>query len=221
MFERTSAISVSLVVFAVATASPQSVSEQGGRIFFRDQSGVEKPITNGNLDSDPHLSFDTRQVVFVRQTPGQTVETGSGDVDKTELWIAPVDGSKEPKRVLTGGDFIEEPNLNIVIAGFSNPQFSPDATWIYFKASAWATAFEIMMLDVPTGNTKPLFPGLEFEVIGTGKYRGFLIGTTDPLTGNRGRIRVYWLLDPNGKAVKRIGENESDLVRFKRRYGIL
>ena len=221
MFERTSAISVSLVVFAVATASPQSVSEQGGRIFFRDQSGVEKPITNGNLDSDPHLSFDTRQVVFVRQTPGQTVETGSGDVDKTELWIAPVDGSKEPKRVLTGGDFIEEPNLNIVIAGFSNPQFSPDATWIYFKASAWATAFEIMMLDVPTGNTKPLFPGLEFEVIGTGKYRGFLIGTTDPLTDNRGRIRVYWRLDPNGKAVKRIGENESDLVRFKRRYGIL
>jgi len=221
MFERTSAISLSLVVFAVAMASAQSVSERNGRIFFTDQNGVEKPITNGNLDSQPHLSFDKRQIVFVRKTPGQTAETGSGDVDKTELWIAPVDGSKEPTRVLTGGDFIEEPNLNIVIAGFSNPQFSPDATWIYFKASAWATAFEIMMLDVPTGNTKPLFPGLEFEVIGTGKYRGFLIGTTDPLTDNRGRIRVYWLLDPNGKAVKRIGENESDLVRFKRRYGIL
>jgi hypothetical protein len=213
-------ICLGFAVFAAATASAQSVSERNGRIFFTDQNGAEKPITYGNLDSQPHLSLDKRQIVFVRQTPGQTAETGSGDVDKTELWIASVDGSKEPKRVLTGGGFIEGPTLNIVIAGFDNPQFSPDATRIYFKAYAWATAFEIMMLDVPTGNTKPLFPGLGFEVIGTGKYRGFLIGTTDPLTEARGRIRVYRLLDPNGKAVKRIGENESDLIQFKRKYDI-
>lgn len=77
-----------------------------------------------------------------------------------------------------------------------------------------------MMLDVPTGNVKPLFPGADIEVIGTGKYRGFLIGTTDPLTENRGRILVQWLLDPHGKPVKRIGENDSGLDRFKRKYDI-
>jgi len=214
------AICLGFVVFAVTNVSAQSVSERNGRIFFTDQNGVEKPITNGNLDSDPHLSFDKRQIVFVRQTPGQTAETGSGDVNKTELWLAAVGGSKEPKRIPIGGGFIEGPGLNIVIGGFSNPQFSPDATRIYFKAYAWATAFEIMMLDVPTGNTKPLFPGLGFEVIRTGKYRGFLIGTTDPLTKIHGRIVVYWLLDPNGKAVKRIGESEPDLIRFKRKHDI-
>lgn len=140
-----SAICLGFVVFALATTSAQSVSARNGRIFFTDQNGVEKPITNGNLDSDPHLSFDRRQVVFVRQTPGQTVENGSGDVDKTELWIAPVDGSKEPTRVLAGGGIIsgkEWPNQKLVIADFSNPQFSPDATRIYFKVYAWVTAFE-------------------------------------------------------------------------------
>ncbi len=213
-----SAICLGFIVFAAASA--QSVSERSGRIFFTDQNGVERPITNGSLDSQPHLSLDKHQIVFIRQSPGQTAETGSGNVDKTELWIAPVDGGKEPKRVLTGRGFIEGPNLNILIAGFSDPQFSPDATRIYFRANAWATAFEIMMLDIPTGNTRPLFPGLGFEVIETGKYRGFLIGIKDPITLDRGRITVYWLLEPNGKAVKRIGEDESDLIRFKRTYDI-
>ena len=31
---------------------------------------------------------------------------------------------------------------------------------------------------------------------------------------------VYWLLDPNGKEVTRMGETEGDLILFKRRYGI-
>jgi len=214
-----SAVCIGFLAFGAATAPAQSVSERNGHIFFTDQNGVEKPITNGNLDSEPHLSFDKRQIVFVRQTPGQTVENGSGNVDNTELWIASVDGRKQPKRVLTGGGIIngkEWPNQKLVIADFSNRQFSPDATRIYFKVYAWVTAFEIMMLDVPTGNVTPLFPGGDVEVIGTGKYRGFLIGTTDPLTKNHGRIIVYWLLNPNGKAVKRI----CDLIRFKRKYDI-
>ena len=209
------------LLFVTATIGyPQSVSARNGHIFFTDQNGVEKPITNGNLDSQPSLSFDKRQIVFVRKTPGQTAETSSGDIDKTELWIAPVDGSKEPKRVLTGGGFVKGHNLNIVISGFINPQFSPDSTRIYFEANAWVTAAAIMMLNVPTGNTKLLFPGLGFEVIETGKYRGFLIGIKDPITEDRGRIMVYWLLDPNGKEVTRIGEDESDLMQFKLKYGI-
>jgi hypothetical protein len=215
-----STICLSFVGFAVATASAQSVSERNGRIFFTDHNGVENAITNGTLDSEPNLSFDKRQIVFVRKTPGQTAETGSGDIEKTELWIASTDGSKEPKRVLTGGGFIEGPNLNIVIAGFSNPQFSPDGTRIYFNANAWATAFEIMMLDVRTGKTKALFSGLGVAVIGTGKYKGLLIGLKNPLNPDcLCRDTAYWLLDRNGKGIKRIG-TEGDLILFKRRYDI-
>jgi hypothetical protein len=87
-----------------AIARSQSVSERNGRIFFTDQNGVRKAITDGSLDSQPYLSFDKQKVVFVRQTPGQTIETGLSEVNKTELWIASVDGGKQSRRVLTGGE---------------------------------------------------------------------------------------------------------------------
>ena len=162
-----------LLFLIAAVARSQSVSDRNGRIFFTDRQGVRKPITDGKLDSQPNLSSDKRQVVFVRQTPGRTAETGVGDTDKTELWIAYVDGSKPPRRVLTGGNFIEGPNLNIMVAGFGNPQFSRDATRIYFTAAAWPTQAEILMLDVTTGDTRPLFEGLRVEVRGNSTMRSF------------------------------------------------
>jgi hypothetical protein len=194
-------------------AHSQSVSERQGRIFFTDQQGVRKAITNGNLDSQPSLSFDQQQVVFVRRVPGRTVDTGV-----TELWIASVDGSKPPRRVLSGGKFIDAPDS--IVLGFRNPQFSPHAARVYFETDLWAVAAAIKMLDLATGNTKLLFPGLGVDVIGTGTYRGFLIGVKDPLVEDRGRTMVYWLLDPDGKEVTRIGETESDLGRFKGAHGI-
>ena len=63
-----------------------------------------------------------------------------------------------------------------------------------------------------TGKTKLLSAGLGVDVTRTGQYRGFLIGIKAPLTEDHGRIMVYWLLDPNGKEVMRIGETDSDLA---------
>jgi hypothetical protein len=168
---------------------------------------------DGRHDSQPYLSFDGQQVVFVRRIPGRTTENGV-----SELWIATVDGGKPPKRVLSGGNYIDAPGS--IVLGFQNPKLSPDATRVYFEGDLWATAAAIKVLDVATGNTKLLFPGVGVDVIRTGKYRGFLIGTKAPLTKDRGRIMVYWLLDPNGKGVMRIGETDSDLDHFKRMYDI-
>jgi hypothetical protein len=134
----------------------------------------------------------------------------------SELWVVFVDGSKQPKRILSAENYIEDS----IVPGFQNPKFSPDATRVYFEANGWATAEAIKVLDVTSGKTKLLFPGLGVDVIRTGKYRGFLIGIKAPLTQDRGRIMVYWLLDPNGKEVMRIGETDSDLDRFKRMYDI-
>jgi Tol biopolymer transport system component len=203
------------VVVSTVRAVPQSVSAVDGDIIFADQNRASRRITATHLDSDPSLSFDGSQVVFVRRTPNRTIDTGLGDVDENELWIARVDRIEQPRRVLAGhpGDFA--PGPNIVLAGFATPQFSPDGRRIYFKATTWATAGAIHMLDVTTGKTRFLFPGLRVEVIRAGKYRGFLIGTKDPITEDRGRIVVYWLLDPDGKEVRRLGETEADLTRFK------
>ena len=90
------------------------------------------------------------------------------------------------------------------------PEGGPDrACWELIAAAA------IHVLDLQTGKTRFLYPGLNIEVISTGKYKGFLIGTKDPIIEDRGRTTVYWLLDADGKEVRRIGETEADLARFR------
>ena len=205
-----------VIALGAAPAVPQSVSAEQGNIVFADQSGTSRRLTATHLDSDPSLSFDNRQMVFVRRTPKRTIITALGKVDKNELWISLVDRPEETRRVLEGhpGDYNTESN-NMVLAGFATPQFSPDGRRVYFAAETWVTAAAIHMLDLTTGKTRFLFPGLGLEVIRKGKYKGFLIGTKDPITENRGRIEVYWLLDPDGSEVRRIGETEADVTRFK------
>jgi len=205
---------LSLLFLTAAMACSQSVAVQDGRIVFTSQNGIRKPITDGGLDSDPSLSFDNREVVFVRGTPGHTIETGHGDDDDNELWIASVDGEKQPRRILAGGDFIDGPN--VALGAFGSPQFSPDAQRVYFYVAAFATGGLAMLLDLASGKTKFLFYG-GVEVIRSGKYRGFLINGNYTLN-DFGRVTIYWLADPNGKKVTRIGETESDLRRFKSKH---
>jgi hypothetical protein len=103
----------------------------------------------------------------------------------------------------------------MLLAEFSKPQFSPDGKRVYFISAAWATSSAVHMLDLRTGRSTFLFAGLDVDVIQHGRYSGFLIGTTDPLT-KRGRIIVYWLLDADGRRVKRIGNSETDLMQFRK-----
>ena len=192
----------------------QSVSEKDGNIFFRDAAGSVRQITSAHLDSDPSPSFDNKQIVFVRRTPGHGVDTGRGDTDFNELWIASSDNSNPARCILRGRPGSFETLDHLTLADFGKPQFSPDGNRIYFTASIWATSSAINILDLRTGATRFLYAGLDVEVIRDGKYKGYLIGTKDPLT-DRGRIEVYWLLDPDGKEVSRIGEHDSDLEAFK------
>ena len=206
---------VVLCFFAVVSHSlAQKVYTVDGNVFFRSATGSIEQITSERLDSDPSLSFDNKRVVFARRTPGYLIDTGIGDTDINELWIAPSDSSKPPRRVLRGHAGSFEATERLTLAALGTPQFSPDGNRVYFTAGIWATSSAIDVLDLKTTTTRFLFSGLAVEVIHDGKYKGYLIGKKDPIT-DRGRIIVYWLLDPNGKEIERIGENESDLERFR------
>jgi hypothetical protein len=119
------ALLLSAAVFAQPLL-PQTVSAVDGNIVSVDESGRANQITSTHLDSEPSLSFDGRQVVFVRGTPNRTVDTGLGDIEETELWIARLDHQGVMRRAFLGhaGDFTPGPNM--VMAGFSKPQFSPN-----------------------------------------------------------------------------------------------
>ena len=94
-----SVVVLGAVVFAMPLLA-QGVSAVNGNIVFADNRGGTKQITAGHSDSDPRLSFDGRQLVFVRHTANDK----GFEADWTELWIAHVDGTKAARRVLVGHD---------------------------------------------------------------------------------------------------------------------
>lgn len=204
-----------LALMLAPAVACQTVSEVHGNIVFTDADGRSSEITSGHLDSEPNLCSDHRRVVFVRSTPSQKTDTGLGDAELTEIWIAQTDGKQPPRRVLAGHAGGFEPGPNMVMAGIEEPQFSLDCQRVYFSATTWATSAAFHVLDLKTGETKFLYAGLGIELLQTGKYKGFLIATENPIIEDRGRTTVYWLLDADGSEVKRIGETEADLDRFR------
>jgi hypothetical protein len=193
----------------------QTTSEVDKNILFTDANGRKSEITSAHLDSEPNLCGDRRNVVFVRSTPNRKTDPGLGDMELTELWIAQTDRKQPPRRVFVGHPGSFTPGPGIVMAGFAGPKFSPDCQRVYFSAATWATSAAFHFLDLKTGETKFFFAGLDFEVIQTGRYKGFVIATENPIIDDQGRTTVYWLLDADGREVKRIGETEADLAQFR------
>jgi hypothetical protein len=150
----------------------QTVVVKDGNVTYVTKDGRNTQITSAGLDSDARLSLDQKLVVFVRRTPTLKIDTGTGEADLNELWIADTAGKEPPKRVLTGhsGGFTIGDNL--VLAGFRQPQFSPDGTRIYFAAQTWATTDSFRMLDLNAGRVHFLFAGYSLEVLKTGHYAG-------------------------------------------------
>jgi hypothetical protein len=202
---------VALIAAVFATgASGQTVSIKDGNVFFTAKDGSTIQITSSGLDSDPSLSLNHKLVVFVRRTPSLKIETGLGlPADKNELWIAETSRTEPPRRVLVGhaGGFKADENL--VLAGFGSPQFSPDASRIYFGAETWAMQYSFRMLDLRSERVRFLYAGLGLEVLQTGKYAGYLIALKTIPSVIVARIFRYWLLDPEGKDVGEIGGDES------------
>jgi hypothetical protein len=214
-------VSISLVVLSATfvLTTPifaQSVSAKDGNIYFTREDGRTLQITVSGLDSDPHVSSDQSLVVFVRRTPSLRIDTGLGETDENELWIAETSDIPAPRRVLVGHAGSFQVNPNLVLAGFSSPQFSPDSKQIYFEAQTWATSSSFRVLDLNSGNVRYLYNGGGIEVLQKGKYAGFLIALKEIPSVTPGRVFRYWLLDPDGKDIGEIGENKSMVSEFKR-----
>src|SRR5579864_2356815 len=104
-------------IVALSSSFAQSVSVGDGNVFFRGAAGSVKQITSEHLDSDPSLSFDNKQIVFVRRTPGRQ----TGDLDENEIWIADCDHFRPAKRILRGRQGNISPGPRMLLAEFSKP----------------------------------------------------------------------------------------------------
>ena len=192
--------SLLMVACSCADTRAQVVSEKGGKLFLTEASGQTRELTSTGRDAEPSLSHDRSRVVFVRGTPGQTINTGAGDVEAKEIWV--IDRAGENPQLLVRGR--ADDDLKKVLAGLSRPQFSPDDRQVFFLSSAYATSDAVHAVTLGTKETAFISDGNSLTVVPSGRYRGYLLVSKHKYR-RTGSYDDYWLLTARGREVRRIG----------------
>jgi hypothetical protein len=92
-----------------------------------------------------------------------------------------------------------------VLAGFSSPQFSNDATAIVFLSQAWATSFSVQRFDRKTKTVKFVTHGNSLAVVREGRYRGFLkVNQHRYKKSGAGSYDCDYIFTPEGKEITRV-----------------
>jgi hypothetical protein len=203
----------------------QKVEEHDGNIFFIAPDGSRRQLTSTGLDSQPSLSFGGRWVVFVHRTPDLKIRVPIGEVDdgcctlENEIWIADITGLRPPHRILRA------PANGVmghrVMAGFSMPVFSADGNRIFFRTIAAADSLGFHSLNLSSGFIRFLFHGVDYSMIRTGRYRGYMTASVFVPNSAQTHIASYWLVNPEGRLLNPIrGGTQYELSQFKEQNGI-
>jgi hypothetical protein len=199
---------VSFLLLASFPADAGEVWAADGNIFFKDDAGITKQMTESGRDTEPALSADRRWIAFVRIDPSIPVDEDQAPY--SELWI--LDRSSALAKPLVKQHYSIKPEDNIGALG--KPAFSPDGSSIYFLSKAWMTSGAIHSFDLKTQKSKFISPGNSLYVIGQGKYKGYLIASKHKYFLGAGSYDFLWLVDPVGKEIGMVGEDESRIDDF-------
>lgn len=182
-----------------------SVSAQQGNIIYTDASGATLAMTESGADSDPKLSPDGSEIVFVR-TVKET--DGNGGAQLNDLWTV---GTRDHVATrLVKGTANDDPEKNLTF--INKPTFSNDGQTIYFMAQAYATTDVIHALGVRGGKIREVAHGATVDVVRVGKYAGYLVVNQHRYFEDRGGSwNPYVLLSPEGKEIKVIGQDDKSL----------
>ncbi len=201
---------VMLLVLFAGAANAASVREQDGNIFYVGDDGVSTQLTSQHTDTSPLLSPDGRKVVFGRTTQEKAVYS---EEQEREIWLSDISG-KEVRRILaTLHDDAPEKTLT----QFNNWIFSADGKQLYFLTVAWAVSNALHVLDLASSKEHYITDANDVLVIGKGKYANHLVVMKHKYFKREGSYDYYWLITPEGKELKMVGEDKEQAERFIRR----
>lgn len=208
-----------IAVIFCSLLNGQTAAVTNGNIVIIDVNGAKHQITDEGKDSEPSLSPDGKHIVFIRalrEAPGIGVPT----VVDSELWIAASSVPTTPKRAYRGPLMLPDGRFS---NAFYAPKFSPSGAFVYFLADYSATSGALCRLELTSGKAQFISPAMEYDVLRTGKYRGFLIANIRSLgppddDGIRYPIYPYYLLTPSGKQYRRAAGPEANLSDVVKAY---
>lgn len=137
---------------------------------------------------------------------------------ETELWLADISGRTQPAAIFRGSVMPPDGRAMTV---FSGPHFSPTGELVYFSAEFSATSDALCRLDISSHQALFLTGGvIGFAVLTTGLHRGQIIVSmrTAPVDPEHGYTYPFYLLDSQGRKIRKIAGESSDLRSLVRRY---
>lgn len=200
---------LSLFCWGASGANAQETVVKDGNVFFRASAdAIPTRLTSSGLDSEATLSPDGRSIAFVRRTPGDTVDVGTGDEEASELWLVAIDG-KNARRLLRGRG---AEKMEDALARLRLPTFSPDGKQIYFLSAAWMTSNALHAFDLERGTQRYICPANSLEVVPRGEYAGHFIVMQHRYFMIGGSYDWIWLLRPDGSDVGPIWDGDAENV---------
>lgn len=193
-----------MLCFTGTTANPAGVLVRNHNIFAVMANGNEIQLTFSRTDRDPILIPGTDQVVFVR---GEVVRTGFGSYTRNKIMM--LDAATLKKRIVTEEkpylDGLEDTHEIIHVIA---PTLSPDNRHLYFITEKYATSNQLVKVHLQTGDWTEMFAAESFELINTGRLRGFYLISRSEI-GDRGRDLYYRIVDRNNRTIQRFDSRES------------
>jgi dipeptidyl aminopeptidase/acylaminoacyl peptidase len=190
-------------IYLPSLAYAEQIIEKQGNLYLHNEQGSEQQLTSSGKDSQPALSPDGKQVVFVREVENKN----------TELWLMDSSGNNAHPIVLSHEDENIEKNLTEI----NNPLFALDSKAVYFQTFAWATSNAIHFIDLNTNKQHFVTSGNSLQLVPSGKYKGYIIVLKHKYYKKTdGSYEDFCLVSPKGKEIKSLGQAQKQVDAFIR-----
>ncbi len=222
------ATGISSTPVRIAPAPRPAPLVRHGNICIKDTAGKIVQLTSSGKDRAPKLSPDGQCVAFIRKSKNRAYlpvvdENARGDKGLADqIWVVDTRTGKErllvEDRMPGNGDITEELQRTISLIHDDSLWFSPDSERLYFISDAWVTSGALHVVDVRSGQERFVVGANSVEVVMSGKYVGDLIVSQHRYFLGNGSFNWYWLMDPEGREIGPIGENDDQVKAFKDLY---
>ena len=150
-------------------------------------------------DNQTQTSPDGKWIVLVKPGHGPKIAAAAAidDIAPTELWQRDAQG----KHLTLLAQCHNAKNMEDVVAGFHNLQFSTDGKLVYFSTPAWTTSPAIHVVDTTTRQEHFVIDSVE-RVASTGDGDRLIVTRRD--ADDKGVFHDIFMVTPEGKLVGRL-----------------
>lgn len=184
---------------------PSKTLEQDKNVYVVFTDGTKKQLTFNQTDSDPILLPDNEQIVYVRNQ-------NKNGYDTKKIMLVNINDLKES--VLTDQKpYKDGLDGTSDILRVDNPVLSIDGEYLLFTTEKYATANQLVKVNLKTGIWTDLFSAETFEQIDKGPYKGYFLVEQSAIE-DRGRDIYNRLINESGEISMKFSDRES-MIEFR------